>query len=72
MSNSLAPILVRANVPNRMRELRLAIEELEAIWEHYPNQATEAHAVRLQQLKAKLKQLQKEYIFVVVDNSCTQ
>lgn len=65
MTKQLAPILVRANVPNKMREIRSAIAELESIWELYPNQATPAHAVKLQKLKQVLEDMKREYIFVV-------
>ncbi len=65
MTKQLAPILIRANVPNKMREIRSAIAELESIWESYPNQATPAHAVKLQKLRHALEELKREYIFVV-------
>jgi hypothetical protein len=65
LTKQLAPILVRANVPNKMREIRSAIAELESIWEEYPNQATPAHAVKLQKLRHALEKLKREYIFVI-------
>lgn len=70
LQRDLAPILVRANVPAKLRSLRLLISELEEFQDENPTQWTMVQAIKLQALKRKLEELKREHILLVVDNTC--
>lgn len=71
MPKPLAPLLVRANATNRMRELREVIEELHILTEHVPASLRYAHIAKIQKLTDELNRLKLEHIHVVVDNTCS-
>lgn len=69
MQKSLAPILTRANLPNKLRQIRSEIALLEearstdkARWDY-------RKAAHLERLRKLVKKLQREHIFLIVDNS---
>jgi len=63
LDTKLRPILERANVPLKLREIRKNLQELK---EKSPK--TPKDALRIQRLETLLQDMKDEFIFLVVDN----
>lgn len=63
-NKKLKPILERANVTNKLRDIRTLIEYLKD-----KTNKTAHDALKIQRLKNLEKDLKREHIFLIVDNT---